>query len=124
MELKEAKLILNYQLTTVKGTNVYSPIDYEAVETVLKELERLQKMNDAFMNEYHKRVQERIDIEQELKDSISKDKIREKIEEINKLLPDIDYRDIEDKQEREYYKKEYYKVVAERNILQNLLKEE
>ena len=54
----------------------------EAYETVLQELEHLQKEKAELMNEYHKRVQERIDIEQELKDSISKDKIREKIEEV------------------------------------------
>lgn len=86
MELKEAKLILNYQLTTVKGTNVYSPIDYEAVETILQELDNLQKDNKELMNEYHKRVQERINIEQELKDSISKDRIKAKIDEIQSTI--------------------------------------
>ena len=64
------------------------------------------------------------DIETTFKNFVSKDKIRELIEKLNKLLPDIDYRDIKDKQEREYYKKEYHKVVAQINVLKNLLKGE
>lgn len=106
----------------------------EAISTLLQELEHLQKENEKLQIEVNS-------LEKHLKDAQEgwttlymkgafdknehwRNKIREKIKEINKLLPDIDYRDIKDKQEREYYKKEYYKVVAERNILQNLLKEE
>lgn len=51
-------------------------------------------------------------------------KIKDKIKELNKLLTDIDYKDIEDKQEREFYKKEYYQVVAQIKVLKELLKEE
>lgn len=51
-------------------------------------------------------------------------KLKDKIEELNKLLTDIDYKDIEDKQEREFYKKEYYQVVAQIKVLKELLKEE
>ena len=50
-------------------------------------------------------------------------KIKDKIEELNKLLADIDYKDIEDKQEREFYKKEYYQVVAQLKVLGELLEE-
>lgn len=54
---------------------------------------------------------------------ISKQKIKDKIEELNKLLADIDYKDITDKQEREFYKKEYYQVVAQIIVLKGLLGE-
>lgn len=73
MELKEAKLILNYQLTTVKGTNVYSPIDYEAVETILQELDNLQKAIGLLISEKQN-------------NSISKDKIKSKIDEIQSTI--------------------------------------
>lgn len=66
--------------------------DIQAIETVLQELKHLQKNNEELMNEYHKRVQERIDIEQELKDSISKDKIREIITKTEKHLKGISKR--------------------------------
>lgn len=92
-----------------------------SIYTVLQEIEHLQKENEELKA---KQVMQEFKIDWCEKNTIGRGKIREKIEEINKLLPDIDYRDIEDKKEREYYKKEYYKAVAERNILQNLLKEE
>ena len=48
-------------------------------------------------------------------------KVKDKEEELNKLLADIDYKDVEDKQEREFYKKEYYQVVAQIKVLKELL---
>lgn len=54
--------------------------------------------------------------------SIPVQKIEDKIEELNKLLSDIGYRDIEDKQEREFYKKQYYQVIAQIKVLKELLK--
>ena len=50
-------------------------------------------------------------------------KVKDKIEELNKLLADIDYKDITDKQEREFYKKEYYQVIAQIIVLKGLLGE-
>ena len=54
-------------------------------------------------------------------ESIPKAVVEEQIGKINELLPDIDYHDIKDKQEREYYKKEYMKYITVRNYLQGLL---
>lgn len=91
MELKEAIEATKIVRDSLKDF----PNSYEILDTLLKGVEELQKENEKlkanqeeFMNEYHKRVQERIDIEQELKDSISKDKIKEKIEEIKSWMND------------------------------------
>ena len=46
MDLKEAKLTLGYQIT-LKDTDIYSPVSYEAVETILQELDNLQKENES-----------------------------------------------------------------------------
>lgn len=54
-------------------------------------------------------------------ESIPRAVVEEQINKINELLPDIDYHDIKDKQEREYYKKEYMKYITARNYLQGLL---
>lgn len=133
----------------------YDEIDYEVIrkiDTVLQELDRLQKENDLakkalIANSYEAdernnllvKIQELQKENEKLKEidlttvhikgvcdekERWRNKIRELIEELNKLLPDIDYRDIKDKQEREYYKKEYHKVFAQINVLENLLKEE
>ena len=59
---------------------------------LIEGVDLLQKDNEELMNEYHKRVQERIDIEQELKDCISKDKIREIITKTEKHLKGISKR--------------------------------
>lgn len=48
--------------------------------------------------------------------------VEEQIGKINELLPDIDYHDIKDKQEREFYRKEFMKYMTVRNYLQGLLK--
>lgn len=52
-----------------------------------------------------------------------KDKIRKTIEEIKELLKQIDYHDIKDKNEREFYKTQYMQYVVARNILQGLLED-
>ena len=54
-------------------------------------------------------------------ESIPRAVVEEQIGKINELLPDIDYHDIKDKQEREYYKKEFMKYITVRNYLQGLL---
>jgi hypothetical protein len=45
MQIEEAKKILGYQLN-MKDTDVYTPINYEAIETVLNELEKKDKVID------------------------------------------------------------------------------
>ena len=52
---------------------------------------------------------------------ISKAVVEEKIEKLNEILIGLDYHDIEDKEEREFYKKEYGKYVCVRNEVQELL---
>lgn len=64
----------------------------EDIDVLIEGVDLLQKDNEELMNEYHKRVQERIDIEQELKDCISKDKIREIITKTEKHLKGISKR--------------------------------
>lgn len=79
MNLKEAIKTLNAYINAIDTFGTIDPRCcnnlYEPAKTILQELDNLQKGNKELMNEYHKRVQERIDIEQELKDSISKDEI-------------------------------------------------
>lgn len=52
---------------------------------------------------------------------ISKEKIRGLIGELDKELIEIDYHDIKDKDEREYYKNVYFQVVAQKNILLRII---
>ena len=56
-------------------------------------------------------------------ESIPRAVVEEKIEELNEILIGLDYHDIEDKEEREFYKKEYMKYVCTRNEVQEILKE-
>ena len=99
MKLEEAieqlKSLKKDMKKDTKGSEGIFMEDIEAISTILQELDRLQKNNEELMNEYHKRVQERIDIEQELKDSISKDKIREKIEAWEPKLEETDKKEEE-----------------------------
>ena len=101
-------------------------IDYgevQAIAHILAEYERTLKEN----KELNSKILDNAGIYQlGLKDGkkhISQ-VIKDKIEELNKLLADIDYKDIEDKQEREFYKKEYYQVVAQLKVLGELLERE
>ncbi|MBO7695813.1 MAG: hypothetical protein J6T10_24545 [Methanobrevibacter sp.] len=55
---------------------------------------------------------------------ISKEKIRGLIGELDKELIEIDYHDIKDKDEREYYKKVYFQVVAQKNILLRIIRDD
>lgn len=45
MNKEEAMKVLGYQLN-MKDTDVYTPINYEAIETVLNELEKKDKVID------------------------------------------------------------------------------
>ena len=47
--------------------------------------------------------------------------VKEKIKEIDEILKGIDYHDIEDKQEREFYQKEYMKQICAKYALQEIL---
>ena len=121
MEIKEAIERCN-ELIKEKHANWIGLSNQKAIRNVLQELERLQKDKAELMNEYHKRVQERIDIEQELKDSISKDKIRDKIEELEKEI-DTAIDNSKGGLDEEFIDKGT-KLLAQKRVLQDLLKEE
>lgn len=55
---------------------------------------------------------------------INKQVIRNKIEELRKHLKDVDYHDIEDSEERKFYKKEYMQTLMQIQVLNELLEEE
>lgn len=82
----------------------------QAIEHILSDYKRLREYYEE-QNEVNAKF-------------IAVQKVKDKIEELNKLLADIDYKDVEDKQEREFYKKEYYQVVTQIKVLKELLKEE
>lgn len=91
--------------------------EIRANKTILNLIEKLQKENKK-LREYY---EEQNEVNAKF---IPIQKTKNKIAELNNLLADIDYKDIEDKQEREFYKKEYYQVVAQIKVLKELLKEE
>lgn len=83
---------------------------------------------DKYKNDLIKRIEYCNELEKDLFENcsnyvVSKDKIRKTIEEIKELLKQIDYHDIKDKNEREFYKKQYMQYVVARNILQGLLED-
>ena len=93
-----------------------SEFDVNILDTLLNIIEKLQKENEK-LREYY---EEQNEVNAKF---IPVQKVKDKEEELNKLLADIDYKDVEDKQEREFYKKEYYQVVAQIIVLKGLLEE-
>ena len=97
------------------------------LEEVIERLEKLLKLrlNKANEIKYDNCIIATEDLQIILKyikeESIPIAVVEEQIGKINELLPDIDYHDIKDKQEREYYKKEFMKYITVRNYLQGLL---
>lgn len=99
MELKEAIKILEEFLLILGSEYCYidnrdTTKEEQAMETVLKYIKE---------------------------ESIPRAVVEEKIEELNEILIGLDYHDIEDKEEREFYKKEYMKYVCARNEVQGIL---
>lgn len=92
--------------------------DMGAMEELIKEIQQLEKERDGIYQDYQDLGKEYHKLQEE---SISKAVVEEQIGKINELLPDINYHDIKDKQEREYYKKEFMKYITVRNYLQGLL---
>ena len=97
------------------------------LEEVIERLEKLLKLrlNKANEIKYDNCIIATEDLQIILKyikeESIPIAVVEEQIGKINELLPDIDYHDIKDKEEREYYKKEFMKYITVRNYLQGLL---
>lgn len=60
MNKEEAMKVLGYQLN-MKDTDVYTPINYEAIETVLNELEK----KDTVINEAISYMEETFELEDE-----------------------------------------------------------
>ena len=97
------------------------------LEEVIERLEKLLKLrlNKANEIKYDNCIIATEDLQIILKyikeESIPIAVVEEQIGKINELLLDIDYYDIKDKEEREYYKKEFMKYITVRNYLQGLL---
>ena len=104
MELEEAKKTFNAYINAIDTFGTIDPRCcnnlYEPAKTILQELDRLQKENEILSKTNADLSFLVYELQQKIDDSTSKDKIRE------------------------YYKKEYHKVVAQINVLENLLKEE
>lgn len=80
IENTKESLISNTKLSQNRKTNRI--IAYKATEYLLSEYTRQKQINEELMNEYHKRVQEKIDLKQELEEAIPIQKIKDKIEEL------------------------------------------
>ena len=116
MNEEEIIKTLNYQLK-MKDTDVYTPINYDAIQGLLdlytkqqKEIKRLKKFEKYYENE--KVVWQR-------KDYISKDKIKEKIEEITKEY----YKLFEEKRSLDFMNINSHRYNAMKLVLEELLGE-
>lgn len=72
MQIEEAKKVLGYQLN-MKDTDVYTPINYEAIDTVLNELERYKQLinkKNARLNEYAEDIAEKDKVIDEMAKSL------------------------------------------------------
>ena len=97
---------------------------YPDSDEIYRRYYELKEENEHLHREINRRIKLKIENEKIVDTQfIYKPKVKDKIEKLHKLLADIDYKDIEDKQEREFYKKEYYQVVAQIKVLQELLDE-
>lgn len=97
---------------------------YPDSDEIYRRYYELKEENEHLHREINRRIKLKIKNEKIVDTQfIYKPKVKDKIKKLHKLLADIDYKDIEDKQEREFYKKEYYQVVAQIKVLQELLDE-
>ena len=97
---------------------------YPDSDEIYRRYYELKEENEHLHREINRRIKLKTENEKIVDTQfIYKPKVKDKIEKLHKLLADIDYKDIEDKQEREFYKKEYYQVVAQIKVLQELLDE-
>lgn len=122
MSNEEAQNILN-ELNTVRPEvlNTEAKRLFEAIMQIADD-------RDKYKNALIKRIEYCNELEKDLFENcsnyvVSKDKIREEIEEIKQILIKLDYHDIKDKNEREFYKTQYMQYVVARNILQGLLED-
>ena len=97
---------------------------YPDSDEIYRRYYELKEENEHLHKEINRRIKLKIENEKIVDTQfIYKPKVKDRIEKLHKLLADIDYKDIEDKQEREFYKKEYYQVVAQIKVLKELLDE-
>ena len=122
MSEKEIQNILD-ELNTVRPEvlNTEAKKLFEAIMQIADD-------RDKYKNALIKRIEYCNELEKDLFENcsnyvVSKDKIRKTIEEIKELLKQLDYHDIKDKNEREFYKTQYMQYVVARNILQGLLED-
>lgn len=91
----------------------HQKINRELREKVIE----LEEINKELMNEYHKRVQEKIDLSQELEETISKQKIKDKIKEYEELVGDFEKTDNSGRFKRQN-SIDFYKLEAFKELLQ------
>ena len=97
---------------------------YPDSDEIYQRYYELKEENEHLHREINRRIKLKIENEKIVDTQfIYKPKVKDKIKKLHKLLADIDYKDIEDEQEREFYKKEYYQVVAQIKVLKELLDE-
>ena len=97
---------------------------YPDSDEIYRRYYELKEENEHLHREINRRIKLKIENEKIVDTQfIYKPKVKDKIKKLHKLLADIDYKDIEDEQEREFYKKEYYQVVAQIKVLKELLDE-
>ena len=97
---------------------------YPDSDEIYRRYYELKEENEHLHREINRKIKLKIENEKIVDTQfIYKPKVKDRIEKLHKLLADIDYKDIEDKQEREFYKKEYYQVVAQIKVLKELLDE-
>lgn len=95
--------------------------DFEAIETALKSLEDLKKENEELKN---------IDLTTVYLKGVSdekerwRNKIRDKIEELNIAISEYEYSDDDVEEYKKYVERNKRRLLMQKNILQNLLKED
>ena len=104
--IKEGKDYIEFMTTA--GDNA------EWAETVLAYIEELEKENKFLRDENNIYRNE----------TVGKKRIRDKIKELEEHLKDVDYHDIKDTAERNFYKKEYMQTFMQIQVLNSLLEGE
>lgn len=120
IENTKESLISNTKLSQNRKTNRI--IAYKATEYLLSEYTRQKQINEELMNEYHKRVQEKIDLKQELEEAIPIQKIKDKIEEIRHKKEEYEEKS-EGLQINDFWHRKFIEATHKIRALEELLQE-
>lgn len=122
----EEEIIKELESLSPSETAIIGILDLYTKEKQLRK--ELIDDRDKYKNALIKRIKYCNELEKDLFENcsnyvVSKDKIKKEIEEIKEILKQLDYHDIKDKNEREFYKTQYMQYVVAKNILQGLLED-